>query len=348
MSDGNQGDYVTPTKRDYILCFIDGVTKVDKLPESSIESLATSMDTNPASVYALVNKMYPMSSEYQPEDLVEVNVKFTFNYKDEKRMLRKEAAHALECMFEAATEDGIELLGVSGYRSFLRQQSIYNNNLSTKGYEHTNSYSARPGRSEHQTGWSIDISSESADGKLIEEFIETVEGQWVKNNSYKFGFIVRYPKGKEDITGYSYEPWHVRYVGYDLAKYLYDNNMTLDEYYGYKADLEAIEAEEWQYYIDYINSLSTPTPTPTEEPIVSPTPSVDVTPEATISVPPTQTPTIKPTQNPTVTPKPEDKPTSAPATMPPATNTPQPSSSPTEQPTAPPVTPEPPVEESAQ
>lgn len=334
----NQGDYVEPTNRDYILCFIEGTTKVDELPASKIDSLAASLDIDPVSKYSLVNKMYPMSSLYEPEDLVEVNVEFTFNYKDEKRMLKKEAAQALEYMFKAAKEDGIELLGVSGYRSFSRQESIYNNNLLTKGYEHTNSYSARPGRSEHQTGWSIDISSESAQGDLIEEFIETREGQWVSKNSYKFGFIVRYPKGKEEVTGYSYEPWHVRYVGYDLAKYLYDNNITLDEYYGYKADLEAIEAEEWQYYIDYINSLATPTPTPTVEPTVEPTPSVEATPEPTVSV----EPTVKPTVKPTVTPQPEDEPTveptSEPVTTPPATKTPQPSVEPTDAPTtAPPV-----------
>ena len=328
--DDGQGDYVEPTKRDYISCFIDGTTKVEELPASKINSLASNLDIDPVSKFALVNKMYPMSSGYEPEDLVEVDVKFTFFYKDEKRMLREEAAHALEYMFKAAAEDGIELLGVSGYRSFSRQESIYNNNLLTKGYEHTNSYSARPGRSEHQTGWAIDISCESAQGKLIEEFIETKEGQWVSKNCYKFGFIVRYPKGKEAITGYSYEPWHVRYVGYDLAKYLYDNDLTLDEYYGYKADLDAIEAEEWQYYIDYINSLATPTPTPTQEP--TPTPSVDVTPEPTLTVPPTSTPSVKPTVEPTVkptvTPKPEDE-----TTPPPATQTPQPTETPMVTPT---------------
>ena len=97
------------------------------------------------------------------------------------------------------------------------------------------------GTSEHQTGLAIDISCPTMNGILTDKFGETKEGKWVAENSYKYGFIVRYPKNKSNITGYGYEPWHIRYVGTELAKYLFDNNITLDEYYDYKLDANIVD-----------------------------------------------------------------------------------------------------------
>ena len=128
---------------------------------------------------------------------------------------------------DAATQ-GIELSIVSGYRSYSRQNTLYNNYVARDGKVAADTYSARAGHSEHQTGLAADINS------LYQSFINTVEGQWLNNNCYKYGFIIRYPQGKESITGYMYEPWHIRYVGVDIATKLYNNGnwLSLEEYLG--------------------------------------------------------------------------------------------------------------------
>jgi D-alanyl-D-alanine carboxypeptidase len=213
---------------------------IDKQAESMKEYMAENNNVNedgfilvntPASITALVNKVYFLPDDYIPDDLVIPEVRFSFDGFDEKMQLRQEAAHALEKLFEAADEENIYLFAVSGYRSFQRQKTIYENNLRTKGEEYTNKYSARPGHSEHQTGLAMDVSAQSIGFGLKEAFDETPEGQWLKLNATRFGFIIRYPKDKTHITGYAFEPWHIRYVGEELAQYLEDNNLTLDEYY---------------------------------------------------------------------------------------------------------------------
>ncbi len=221
--------------------------------DSAIDKTAVEVDTDPTSITVLVNKEYKVPSDYEPEDLVEPNVAFSFNYKDEKRMLREEAAKQLELLFKGAKRFGYELLGVSGYRSYERQKTLYEFNLMKYGYEYTQKYSAMPGTSEHQTGLAIDISCKSMGGILRTTFADTKEGKWVQNNAYKYGYVVRYANNKTDLTGYAYEPWHIRYVGYDLAKYLHDNNMTLDEYYAYKLNIDIIDREQYAYYDDLLS-----------------------------------------------------------------------------------------------
>ena len=212
------------------------------------------VDTNPNSTTVLVNKEYTIASDYKPKDLVEPNIKFSFDYKDEKRKLRKVAADNLELLFQAAKNDGCVLEGVSGYRSYKRQKTIYEYNLLNNGFEYTQIYSAMAGTSEHQTGLAIDISCHSMQGILTDKFGDTKEGKWVSENSYKYGFIVRYPKNKSNVTGYGYEPWHIRYVGNELAKYLYENNITLDEYYEYRLDSNIVDRNAYAYY-DYLLTM---------------------------------------------------------------------------------------------
>ena len=232
---------------------------------SKKENIVTAKpDTDPKSKTVIVNKEYPISSGYKPDDLVVPDVDFSFDYEDEKRYLRKEAAEALEDMFSDAGENGHILLATSGFRSYGRQTTLYNYNLMQKGYEYTNIYSAKPGTSEHQTGWAIDITCDSADGKLTVEFANTKEGKWVAKNCYKYGFVLRYPKDKEKVTQYGYEPWHFRYVGYSLAKYLTENNLTLDEYYGYKPNELFIEREQMAYYDKLLNNKKQQITTVTE------------------------------------------------------------------------------------
>lgn len=190
--------------------------------------------TNPEEYDALVNKKRHLASDYVPKDLtkVEVNV-----MQSDKRVLklRKVASDALTELFKGAKSAGYDLYAVSGFRSYTLQKTVYASNLNQyDSVEEANSFSAKPGESEHQLGLSMDVTSQSVGYKLTQDFIKTKEGKWIKENAYKYGFIIRFPKGKEDITGYAYEPWHVRYVGKDLAKLIYENNLTLEEYFEQK------------------------------------------------------------------------------------------------------------------
>lgn len=203
-------------------------------PIPTVPPAPVAVNTDTTTIDFLINRDYPLTDEYRPDDLVVPDIPFGFTDKTlDKRKLKKIAAEALEELYAAAlAEEGLTIYGISGYRSFDRQYDIYGANLITKGIRHTNLYSAAPGNSEHQTGLAIDVSCQSIGFALVDRFENTPEGIWLKDNCWRFGFILRYPKDKEAITGYAYEPWHIRYVGVPLAYYLYTNNLTLEEYYG--------------------------------------------------------------------------------------------------------------------
>lgn len=186
--------------------------------------------TNPSDTLVLVNKNRNLPSDYIPEDLVVPNVPFYFEEELPKKHLRKVASEALEKMFDSASDENLDLIAASGYRSYKRQKNIFEYKAKQRGEEVANQTSARPGQSEHQTGLAMDITSPDMDYHLYEKFGQTKEGKWLKENAHKFGFILRYPKEKENITGYSYEPWHFRYVGKEIAKDIYNENVTLEEY----------------------------------------------------------------------------------------------------------------------
>lgn len=156
----------------------------------------------------IANKTYSIPKSYAPGGLT------------------KECSSAFSKMKKAAARDGVNLFIVSGYRSYDTQKRIYNNYVAKDGKALADTYSARPGTSEHQTGLAMDLNS------LKSSFANTKEGKWLQKNAYKYGFIIRYPKGKQNITGYVYEPWHVRYVGADRAKRIYKSGLCLEEYYG--------------------------------------------------------------------------------------------------------------------
>jgi D-alanyl-D-alanine carboxypeptidase len=187
--------------------------------------------TNPHSPLVVVNKERALPDGYVPTDLVYPDVPFSFREKIEKRMLRREAAEALERMFAAAAGEGIRLIGISGYRSYPTQQSIFARQVRTKGEREAARISAYPGRSEHQTGLAIDVSSASVNYALDASFGRSPEGRWLARNAARFGFIVRYPEGEEDRTGYIYEPWHIRYVGEEVAREIAAREITLEEYF---------------------------------------------------------------------------------------------------------------------
>lgn len=171
----------------------------------------------------LVNKFYYLPEDYEPTDLVYID----YPYSDRGGYLKEEVYSAFREMVDAASSDGISLYSVSPYRSYTTQKGLYEWYASSDGYENADTYSARAGFSEHQTGLAIDINSTD------DSFAYTKEAKWLENNAYKFGFILRYPKGKEYITGYQYEPWHYRYVGTNIANEIYELGITFEEYYAY-------------------------------------------------------------------------------------------------------------------
>lgn len=188
--------------------------------------------TEPTSISVMVNKQYKLPDGYTPSDLVYPNVPFTFKEKIEKRMMRKEAAEALEKMFEGAKKDGINLAGVSAYRSHQTQTTVFNNYVKKDGEEAAKKYSAVPGHSEHETGLAIDVSGSTGKCAANDCFAGTPEANWLEEHAPEYGFIIRYPKGKEAITGYQYEPWHIRYLGIEDAQNIAKKGLTMEEYFG--------------------------------------------------------------------------------------------------------------------
>lgn len=157
----------------------------------------------------IANKTYSLPSDYDPGDLL------------------YECRQAFDEMCDDAWYySGVNLYEVSGYRSYATQNRIYYNYVASDGKAEADTYSARPGHSEHQSGLALDVNS------LSNSFANTAEGKWLADNCHKYGFILRYPKGKTDKTGYIYEPWHIRYVGTERATKIYDSGLCLEEYYG--------------------------------------------------------------------------------------------------------------------
>lgn len=196
----------------------------------SEQAPAVQVLAKPAEITILVNKRFRLPADYRPADLVEPKVPFIFQEYHEKRLMRQEAAGALEAMFAAAEKDGIYLAGVSGFRSYETQKSLFDYYVRTQGEATARKYSAEPGHSEHQTGLAMDVSGSTGECAVEDCFAETPEARWVADHGPEFGFIIRYPKGKESITGYNYEPWHLRYVGTAWSKAIAATGLTLEEY----------------------------------------------------------------------------------------------------------------------
>ena len=188
---------------------------------------------NPNSVEVMVNKQRKLPDGHRPDDLRVPDVPFSFDGEEEKSHLREDAATALEELFAAAKQEELELIAASGFRSYETQKWLYNYYVERDGQEQADKFSARPGTSEHQTGLAMDVTSAAMAFSLEQSFKQTPEGAWLADHAHQFGFIIRYPEGKEDITGYSYEPWHLRFVGEEIATEIYADGLTLEEFFGY-------------------------------------------------------------------------------------------------------------------
>ncbi len=176
--------------------------------------------------FMIVNKYHFLDKDYAPEDIIKTSL--TYSY--ENNSLNETTCLAYQEMAEAAKLDGYTILIISSYRNYQSQEDLWNGRKALYGTRKADEYAARAGHSEHQTGYAVDV-GDFYDGD--DKFGETESYKWMINNSYKYGFILRYPKEKENITGYSYEPWHYRYVGKEIAKIIYDEQITFDEYYAY-------------------------------------------------------------------------------------------------------------------
>lgn len=172
----------------------------------------------------LVNKYHALSSDYTPENIVKASSSYSYD----NNSLNDDAYTAFKELADAAKNDGYTILILSSYRTYERQDELWNDRKNTYGIRKADQYAARAGSSEHETGYAIDVADFN---DKSDDFSKTESYKWMLKNSYKYGFILRYPEGKEDITGYSYESWHYRYLGKDLAKKVYESNLTYDEYY---------------------------------------------------------------------------------------------------------------------
>ena len=187
-------------------------------------------DSESQSYLALVNHNFKLAADFTPDDLTRIGVESL----NGTHFLRLTAARAAEDLFSAAyDEEEFTLLAGSGYRSYDVQEAVHHNWINVLGVEEASRISARPGHSEHQLGLALDISTHALGGYLTEEFSTTPEGEWVRENAHRFGFIVRYPQEREDDTGFAYEPWHIRYVGIDVATEIFYNEQILEEYLEY-------------------------------------------------------------------------------------------------------------------
>ena len=190
------------------------------------EDYTDAVEVKKYSTDMLINKHRYLSESFEPNDLVEIDSKYT----DEKDLkVSRLALNAYVSMYEAALKDGCQITINSAYRSYADQEEIVNKYTNAYGQAYVDKYVAKAGFSEHQTGLALDIGSKNS-----RVFENSKEFDWMQNNAYKYGFILRFPKDKENETGYQYESWHYRYVGIDIAKYIKENDISLEEYYATK------------------------------------------------------------------------------------------------------------------
>jgi D-alanyl-D-alanine carboxypeptidase len=227
------GDYfiVENVKR-----YLDYYNKVDNISSKDVISAVNSnidydFYTNIKDVdiskgnLVLVNKYYILDKNFVPDNLVNIDPKYGHPYQ-----LKSDVYEQYKKMCEDAILENLYLFATSPYRSYSTQASLYANYTNTRGKQAADTFSARAGHSEHQTGLAIDIVSKNSN---FNSFDETMEFSWMKENAHKYGFILRYPKGKEYLTGYMYEPWHYRYVGEEVATKIVELDITYEEYYAY-------------------------------------------------------------------------------------------------------------------
>lgn len=180
-----------------------------------------------------VNKYYTLPNDFEPIDISDISIRYSYN----GNKMTKEANDAYVSMWNSAKNEGLTLIVNSSYRDLATQERVYNNIKASSGMKEADKVAARPGHSEHQTGLAIDVFE--VGNQATSTFKDSPAYTWLKNNAHLYGFIERYPEDKEYLTGYSFESWHWRYVGIEVATKMYEENITFDEYYAYYIENQA-------------------------------------------------------------------------------------------------------------
>jgi len=211
-------------------------TRQDNEGQSSVEKEAPIDYRDPYSYFVLVNRWHGLEADFSPSDLRLLNVLDYTGVPATTMYMRNTAAIAVENLFQAASnEAGFTLLARSAYRSYESQTQLYHHKLQVYGIDIIDDWVAYPGHSEHQTGLALDVAAHSPDG-LERPFAYTLESQWLAENAHRFGFIIRYPQGREAETGVMFEPWHIRYVGVEAATEIYERGWILEDFLRYHTE----------------------------------------------------------------------------------------------------------------
>lgn len=200
--------------------------------KSDEESAVTYDIDSPDSTTVIVNKLRPLPEDFKADDLFVPDAPLRQSASSENMHVRKVLETDLLALFAAASDAGIRIQIGSAYRSAATQNSLYNGYVASSGQAFADLTSARPSFSEHQTGLSIDFSSEDGQCFLEKCFADTIEGKWLAANAPNYGFVLRYPLNKTAITGYDFEPWHFRYLGKQIASQITDSGVTVEEFFG--------------------------------------------------------------------------------------------------------------------
>ena len=234
-------DEVLSQDENYSVTYALQYAKYPNVKSKFYQDIVETPNTN--SLLVLVNQNYRLDEFYAPTDFVPVEVPVTPYSQVNTNYLRRDAADATELLFSKAQEAGYELTLRTGYISYSVQKNLYNQDVYEMGLEYADKFNSRPGHSEHQTGLAIDITTPSINNELSLEFADTEEGKWVLAHAHEFGFIIRYPENRESEVGYFYEPYHLRYVGVEVATEIFENNWTLEDYILNYGLLDAVSDE---------------------------------------------------------------------------------------------------------
>ena len=203
------------------------------LTKEEIAEIKDIINNDTTGIYKLANKENLLPKDYMPNNLVIPNISLVAEKSDERNLVSGTMIKDLEAMFYDAKKEGINLFLSNGFRGYASQVYLYDEDIQNNDKKDS-AYVAKPGESEHQLGLAVDITSRDMAFELNQSFENTKEGAWALENAYKYGFILRYPKTKEDITGYKYEPWHYRYIGNKtISKICHDKDLTLEELLDY-------------------------------------------------------------------------------------------------------------------
>lgn len=189
-------------------------------------------NVEPGSIWWIVNKKRLLPAGYAPAELVVPSVPLRLAASAEQMHVSQQIVTPIQELFAGAKQAGFVLQIDSGYRSYAYQQQLYGSYAAKDGQAAADTYSARPGASEHQTGLALDVAATDNKCQLSQCFGQTPVGLWLAAHAHEYGFVIRYLQGKEAITGYQYEPWHLRYVGKDLAAELSKSSQTMEEFFG--------------------------------------------------------------------------------------------------------------------